>query len=248
MRIYIGHDKREQAAFDVAVFTACKFGCDVQPLYENRLRLSGMLTRPVDNRGQMYDLNSAAPQSTDFAVARFFVPLLAHSGWAMFVDCDMLFMSDPNVLLEGLDKSKAVYCVKHREFKSPKEISKQVTYEGSYKMDGQLQTLYRRKLWSSVMIFNCDHPANSRLNLMILNSWPGRDLHAFNWLDDQDIGELPPEANWLVNLQEKPETPIIAHYTLGIPLMPGHETAKHAELWLNAYREMTNVSSASTLS
>jgi hypothetical protein len=29
-------------------------------------------------------------------------------------------------------------------------------------MDGQAQTRYARKNWSSVMVFNCDHPANER--------------------------------------------------------------------------------------
>lgn len=224
MRIYIGYDKREQVAFDVAVKTARRFACDVQPLYEDRLRLSGILTRPTDRRGQMWDFNSDAPQSTEFAIGRFTVPILAHSGWAMFADCDTLFLHSPIVLLPDLDPSKAVYCVKHKPFTVD-------SVGAPLKMDQQVQTVYHRKLWSSVMIFNCDHPANRRLNLTMLNSWPGRDLHAFGWLNDDEIGELPPEANWLVGLQPKPETPIIAHFTLGTPNIPGRENTEHAALW-----------------
>src|ERR1043166_2989252 len=98
LRVYIGHDSREQAAFDVAAKTARAFGCDVIPLYEDRLRASGILTRPTDRRGAMYDLNSDAQQATSFAIARFAVPILAHDGWCLFADCDTLFLTDPHEL------------------------------------------------------------------------------------------------------------------------------------------------------
>lgn len=223
MRIYIGYDSREEQAYGVAERSARSFGCEVYPLYESRLRLAGMLTRPKDVRGQHYDLVSGAPQSTDFAIARFGVVLLAHSGIAMFADCDTLFMADPRPLAKVVDGTKAVYCVKHR----PMDL-------GVVKMDGQVQTRYHRKLWSSVMIIDCDHPANRRLNLEMLNTWPGRDLHAFGWLHDSEIGDLPPEANWLVGLQPKPANPIIAHYTLGVPGMPDRDATEFDYLWTAA--------------
>lgn len=220
MRVYLGHDRREQGAFDVAAKTARAYNCDVLPLYEDRLRLSGMLTRPLDRRGGMFDLNSNAPQSTDFAVARFFVPLLAHAGWALFADADVVFMQDPHEILAKADNTKAVQVVKH----PPYELT-------ATKMDGQVQTSYSRKLWSSVMLWNCDHVANRRLNLTTLNQWPGRDLHAFKWLADDEIGDLPVEANWLVGMMPKPERPIIAHMTLGGPWIPGWPPHEHDELW-----------------
>lgn len=220
MRIYIGYEQREQDAYDVAERSAREYGCDVVPLYEPRLRLSGMLTRPSDTRGQVWDFNSGAPQSTSFAIARFFVPLLAHAGWALFVDCDVVFMRDPHELLKVADPKKAVMVVKH----PPMQLS-------GTKMDGQQQTTYHRKLWSSVVLWNVDHLANARLNLQMLNQWPGRDLHRFGWLADEEIGELAPEWNWLVGLQPKPKEPAVAHFTLGTPNMPGHEHDEHADLW-----------------
>lgn len=226
MKIYIGYDGREQHAYGVAERTARSFGCDVQPLYEDRLRTVGILTRPKDTRGQHWDFVSGAPQSTEFAIARFAVPIIAHSGWALFADCDVLFMADPRILMAEANPSKAVYCVKHRSMDF-----------APVKMDGQAQTQYWRKLWSSVMLFNCDHPANRRLNLTALNCWPGRDLHAFGWLHDEEIGDLPPEANWLVGVQPKPERPIIAHYTLGVPGMPDRPRTEHDEIWLSAASE-----------
>lgn len=221
MRVYIGHDSREQRAFDVASATARTYGCEVIPLYEDRLRLSGMLTRAMDRRGGMWDLNSNAAQSTEFAISRFAVFLLAHSGWCLFADADTMCMEDPNELMEFADPSKAVHVVKHESLML-----------GANKMDGQVQSAYPRKLWSSVMLINADHPANRRMNLTTLNQWPGRDLHAFKWLADEEIGDLPGEANWLVGMQPKPERPIIAHYTLGTPDMEGHQNDEYAQLWL----------------
>jgi hypothetical protein len=183
--------------------------------------MSGILMRPTDLRGGMFDLNSDAPCSTEFAIGRFAVPIIAQSGWCLFADGDGVFMRDPSSLMEYADASKAVCVVKHAPMRG----------EG-IKMDGQIQTTYPRKNWSSVVLWNCDHSANARLNLTTLNQWPGRMLHAFAWLHDAEIGELPPEANWLVGVQPKPARPIFAHYTLGTPNMPGLEDSEHAELWL----------------
>lgn len=223
MKVYIGYDSREQAAFDVAVKTARSFGCEVVPVYEDRLRSNGMLTRPLDRRGNMWDLNSSAPQSTEFAISRFFVPLLAHSGWCLAVDCDVVFLNDPHELLDFIDESKAVMVVKHEPF----------TVAGM-KMDGQLQTVYDRKNWSSVVLWNVNHPANRRLSLLTLNQWPGRDLHGFRWLADSEIGSLPAEANWLVSVQKKPAVPIIAHFTLGGPWIDGWTPREYDEIWTEA--------------
>ena len=186
------------------------------------LQMSGLLTRPVDRRhGLKYDFTSSAPQATEFAVSRFFVPLLAHSGWALFVDCDVVFLADVAELEAFMDPRKAVVAVHHYH----------MTDGRTTKMVGHPQTQYSRKNWSSVMLFNCDHPANRRLNLSMLNSWPGRDLHAFQWLADSEIGMLPVEWNWLVNEQPRPEQPKIAHFTMGGPWLSGWAPQPYDELW-----------------
>lgn len=223
LRVYIGHDSREQAAYDVAANSAREFGCQVTPIYEDRLRASGILTRPLDRRGGMWDFNSNAPQSTDFAISRFAAPLLAHDGWVLGCDCDVVVLSDPHPILELCNPSKAVLVVKHQLMPSAKT-----------KMVDQPQTVYPRKNWSSVILWNCDHEANRRLNLQMLNQWPGRDLHAFKWLHDSEIGELPPRWNWLVGLEPKPQDPVIAHFTEGGPWLENWEARDTDEIWLRA--------------
>lgn len=160
--------------------------------------------------------------STEFAISRFLVPAIAQMGWAVFMDCDVLVRTNVARLFPDLDERYAVYCVKHRH--QPAQ---------GVKMDGQVQAQYGRKNWSSMMVFNCNHPANIALDLDMVNSLPGRDLHRFCWLKDEEIGELPPEWNYLVGETHLPEgvQPKIVHHTNGSPCMPGYEDTEYAYEW-----------------
>lgn len=223
LRVYIGFDERLNAAWEVAARSFRRFDCSVVKLQESVLRMAGMLTRPVDRRDSIYDFNSNAPQSTEFANARFWVPLLAHSGWAMFADSDVIALADPQTLMNLADPTKAVMVVKHHPIRALDLDAR--------KMDGQAQTIYERKLWSSVALWNCDHPANRRLNLMMLNQWPGRDLHAFKFLADSEIGDLPSRWNHLVGIDPPRIDPAIVHFTEGTPDLPGYEHCEYAAVW-----------------
>ena len=90
------------------------------------------------------------------------------------------------------------------------------------------------------MLFNCDHPANRRLSLRDINDRPGRDLHAFYHLHDDEIGDLDPRWNWLVGVTGPQhygaDTLGIAHFTLGGPFTPGWAGGPHDDLWLEAAR------------
>jgi hypothetical protein len=99
------------------------------------------------------------------------------------------------------------------------------------KMDAQIQTAYPRKGWSSVCLFNCDHPANRFLVPDTINALPGRDLHGFCWLKDDDIGGLPIEWNWLAGHSHPKAEPAIVHFTDGIPSMLGYEAQPYADEW-----------------
>lgn len=158
--------------------------------------------------------------STEFAISRFLVPYLAGGGWALFMDCDVLVRENLTRLFEIADPRYAVMCVKHNH--------QPVT---TLKMDNQPQIAYPRKNWSSVMLFNCDHPANRELTVGMVNTLPGRDLHRFCWLADNDIGELDPKWNWLAGHSDPSIDPAIVHHTDGSPNMPGYEETPYADEW-----------------
>lgn len=224
--IYLGYDPREDEAFQVARESIRKRTQNPLTIYPLRLKHLGMLTRPIEFRnGQMWCPISDAPMSTEFAISRFCVPFLQSRGWALFADCDILCWENIDNLFALADPNYAVLVVKHE----------QKTGDDT-KMDGQIQTFYRRKNWSSVVLWNLDHPANARLTLDILNTWPGRDLHAFGWLKDDEIGELPQKWNWLINATKgEPKQEGIWHFTLGGGWFAGKTLDAYDEEWMKEY-------------
>lgn len=230
LSVWVGWDPRESAAFAVTRHSVLRHSGQIIPirgLVLDQLRERGEYTRPTEIRdGLMYDVISEHPMSTEFACSRFLVPFLAKRGWALFMDCDMMVRRPLNNLFEQIDKEhgdKAVVCVKHQH--EPTETKK---------MDGQVQSQYARKNWSSFMFFNCEHEANRSLidSTSMANSLPGRDLHRFCWLKDDDIGEIGPEWNYLVGYTDPAIDAANVHWTDGVPSMPGHEDAEYAnEYW-----------------
>lgn len=227
MKVFIGHDNRQPDASTIAhssLMRRSSIFCEVTLLKHETLAAQGLLRRPTDRRNGIYDIPSNAPASTDFAISRFLTPILAQSGWALFVDADIVFMDDVADIFDHADPRYAVQVVKHGECGTQ-----------DIKMDGCRQLSYPRKNWSSVMLFNCDHPANRRLSLQDVNERRGFDLHQFYWLADSEIGSLPKEWNWLVNVEPEPAHPKIAHFTLGGPFISGWHPAEHDEIWTNEY-------------
>ncbi len=230
--IWIGWDNREAAAFAVAKHSCQHHLTRPIPIYGLLLQdliTLGLYTRPIRYEKTvdgplMWDVVSDAPQSTQHANARFFVPYLARKagcgGWALFCDGDVMFRGNACRLFEQLDNSKAVYCVWHDH--NPGD---------GVKMDGQIQTSYGRKNWTSVIAFNLDHPANNAMTLDVLNNTPGRDLHRLFWLADCDIGELDVVWNYLVGHSDPEMAATIAHFTSGTPDMDGYADQKYAEEW-----------------
>lgn len=226
VHVYIGYDARELSAYSVAASSLFgTSGIEAIRLEEKRLRRKGLYSRlsGFKESGQQVDLISRAPQSTDFALSRFLTPILCQSGYALFVDCDVVFLDDVHKMLDEVHAEHAVSVVKH--LYQPRSVMK---------MDSQEQTSYSRKNWSSVMLFNCNHPANYRLTLHDVNTRPGLDLHSLYWLNDSEIGELNPRWNWLVGEQQKPPNPAIAHFTLGGPWIPDWSPKPHDEIWNSA--------------
>lgn len=218
LRIFIGFDGRELDAYQVAEASLRKHASaalEIQPLVLEQLRWKGVYTRPHSMRDdRIFDEISGAPMATEFALTRFLVPVLAgFKGWALFCDCDFLFRSDVAELFALADESKAVMVVKH-DYRPQEAV----------KMDGQVQTTYPRKNWSSLVLWNCAHYAHAGQQDRV-NRWKGLQLHGFDWLKDVDIGSLPGAWNWL---EMEPKA---VHFTRGTPDMLGYGKVAFADEW-----------------
>ena len=160
-----------------------------------------------------------------YTFTRFLIPELCNfKGWALFMDCDMILKTDIKQLFDQADDQYAVMCVQHDY--SPSATTK---------MDGQQQTVYPRKNWSSVMLFNCGHKSNQTLTQDLVNNpeITGAYLHRFSWLKDKEVGELSPEWNWLVGHYKEPEdgTPKLIHYTEGGPWFENMRDCEYDHVW-----------------
>ena len=99
---FIGYDSKEDIAYRVCKQSLLKnSSIDIRvvalKLYE--LIAKGFYTRSTDPLA-----------STEFTYSRFLVPLLMnYKGWAVFCDCDFLFLEDVSKLFSNLSDEKAVY-------------------------------------------------------------------------------------------------------------------------------------------
>ena len=84
------------------------------------------------------------------------------------------------------------------------------------------------------MLINCEHPSNRILTREFVEDAGGEFLHRFQWLNDDEIGELPPEWNHLVlEYQQNPNAKLY-HHTLGSPGFNEYRHCESAEEW-NSY-------------
>ena len=217
LNICIGFDPREAIAFDTlahSIRRRASIPLTIQPLVQKELRSRGLYTR---ERGPT--------ESTEFSLTRFLVPALAdYRGWSLFMDCDMLCRVDIAELIARQQSDKAVSVVKHEYV--PKTQRKFLD---------QVQTKYERKNWSSLMLFN-----NERcraLSADYVNSASGLELHRFQWVQDELIGDLPKEWNWLVTEYDYNPAAKLVHYTLGGPWFDAYRGCEYADEWF-AEREL----------
>jgi hypothetical protein len=103
------------------------------------------------------------------------------------------------------------------------------------KMDNQVQTMYPRKNWSSVMVFR--NKFCEQLTPEYVNKASGVELHRMEWAgpNPKNIGNLPKTWNWLVEEYEPNPEAHLLHYTLGGPWFFNHRHCDHANLW---YQEL----------
>jgi len=223
LTVYIGWDSREPIAADVcrhSILEHASIPVNIVMLKQDELRERGLYWREVDKLA-----------STEFTFTRFLVPELnGFEETAIFMDSDMILTTDIAELIADVDPKRAVSCVQH-DYTPPEGV----------KMDGQQQLAYPRKNWSSMVVWNCAHPANKQVNKELVNDpeITGAYLHRFSWLKDHYIGLLGPQWNWLVGwyVEGRDGAPCLLHYTEGGPWFPNHQNCLYADVWNNYHKD-----------
>ena len=215
IKIVIGFDQRESVAYH----TFC------QSIIEKVSSPVSFMPLAINNLSDYKETHS--DKSNDFIYSRFLTPYLNQfNGWAIFADGDMICQADIKELWDLRDDTKALLVVKH-DYQT----------KAHRKYLGNINENYPRKNWSSVILWNCGHPKHKILTPQFIANQTGKYLHRFTWLNDDEIGELPKEWNWLaIEYPENKEAKLI-HYTLGTPCFEDYKNTEMAELWHSAYNK-----------
>ena len=213
INLYVGYDEREAIAYHVFCHSVIKntsIPVKITPLVLSQLK----------------EFNEThQDRSNDFVYSRFLTPYLNEfDGWAIFADGDMICQADLKELIGMADPNKALMVVKH-----------DYLTKASIKYLGNINENYPRKNWSSVILWNCSHPKHKILTPEFVSNQSGKFLHRFNWLDDNDIGELPIEWNWLACEYEKNTDAKLIHLSLGTPCFKDFRDTDMAEIWYDYY-------------
>jgi len=222
LNIFIGYDPREAAVYHVcsqSIIENASVPITITPLHQDLL----------DIDGQQDGTNA-------FIFSRYLVPHLQnYKGWALFIDGDMIVNADIKELFDLADDNYAVMVAKHDYTTKSKR-----KYLGTPIENDNID--YPRKNWSSVVLFNCGHPSNQRLTPDLVASAGGAFLHRFEWLTDEEIGELPLEWNWLeLEYDHNPEAKLY-HHTLGSPGFEHYMRSPSAWDWNNYLLNALNMS------
>jgi lipopolysaccharide biosynthesis glycosyltransferase len=209
IKIVVGFDQREAVAYHT--FT--------QSIIEKSTLPVSFIPLAIQTLADYKE--SHTDKSNDFIYSRFLTPyLMKFDGWAIFADGDMVCLSDIKELWDLKDESKALMVVKH-DYKT----------KSHQKYLGNINENYPRKNWSSVILWNCNHPKHKILTPHFIANQTGKYLHRFSWLQDDDIGELPKEWNWLATEYPVNTHAKLIHYTLGTPCFKDYRNSEMSELW-----------------
>jgi lipopolysaccharide biosynthesis glycosyltransferase len=216
VKIIVGFDQRESIAYH----TFC------QSIIEKSSMPINFIPLAINNL-KIYN-ETHTDQSNDFIYSRFLTPYLNNfEGWALFADGDMICQSDIKELWDLRDESKALMVVKHNYL-----TKAHVKYLGNKNEN------YPRKNWSSVILWNCSHPKHRILTPEFIQNQTGKYLHRFSWLNDDEIGELPKEWNWLaIEYPENKDAKLI-HYTLGTPCFKEYEKTDMSDIWYSTFERV----------
>ena len=215
VRIFIGHDEKEEVAYHVLRHSIERRASEPVPITALiRSQIRDPFARPRDKLA-----------STDFSDTRFLVPWLCdYQGYAIFVDCDMLCRTNILGLMLPAGMNRYAVAVRKHDHRPA---------EGT-KFLGQAQTTYPKKNWSSLMVFN--NAMCRTLTPGYVNEASGLDLHQFNWLEDDSlILGLEDRWNVLVGYEPYRDDAGLVHFTEGTPCFPEYREQPYADEW---FREL----------
>lgn len=208
--VFIGYDPNETVAFHVCANSIIRNSSKPVAIIPLALNLLSSLYTEHHTDG-----------SNQFIYSRFLVPyLMNYTGWAIYIDGDMIVTGDIAELWDERRYDKDVLVVKH-DYKTKHPIK----YLGANNQD------YPRKNWSSVIIWNCSSDTNKNLTPSFISNSTGAELHRFTWIKDQRIGEISTEWNWLVGEYDQNQNAKLYHYTVGIPAFSEYHGCDHADIW-----------------
>ena len=220
INVFIGYDSKEKIAHHVLSESILRHS--TKPVAITPIYLPNIKDDFVRERNSL--------SSTEFSFSRFIIPhLMNYQGWALFMDCDMLMMADIAELWRLRDDKYAVQVCKHDY--TPKEETKFL---------GQVQTKYTKKNWSSFMLLNCKKCTT--LTPDYVNKASGLELHQFKWLENEElIGSLPLEWNWLVGEYPYKKEIKSVHYTDGGPYFEDYNNCDYSSEWYNVYTNTVKI-------
>ena len=207
--IFVGYDPREAVAYHTCANSIIRHASRPVAIIPLALNLFTDYTE------------THTDGSNHFIYSRFLVPhLMDYLGHAIFIDGDMIVRADIAELWDLRDYTVDVQVVKHDYQTRMAE-----------KYLGAKNENYPRKNWSSVILWNCQNPANKRLTPQFIEKATGAELHRFTWIKDERIGELPREWNWLPDEYGANPAAKLLHYTLGAPCFHEFATTDQADEW-----------------
>ncbi len=216
--IFIGYDSKVKIAYHVLAESILKNSST--PVTISPINLS--------NLKNIYTRKQDPLASTEFSFSRFLVPhLMNYNGWAIFMDSDMVMLSDITELWNLRNEKYAVQVCKHDYTPSSKN-----------KFLGNNQTIYAKKNWSSLMLMNTSKCKT--LTPEYVNTRSGLELHQFKWLDENLIGNIPLEWNWLVGEYPYKKDVHNIHFTEGGPYFKDYKNTEYADEWFKVY-DMTKI-------
>lgn len=242
LRIFIGCDSREMVAAEVAANSIRQR----MPGYEI-VFLTKEMCEAFDYREE-----PERPHSTEFTYTRFLVPwLCGFKGTALFIDCDVLMLRDPAQDDQGEDLSLITLATSLATSQHALRVVPHLYVPPSQtKMDGQRQIAYFRKLWSAVMLMDCERLEEFWPKTKVESGDPA-ELHGFTNIPSEEIGELPWAWHHLDPTIKRPgETsrngvsPILHHFTEGGPWFANYADCPFSDRWYEQFERTYGKDSA----